>query len=228
MENNKVPKKDIFMAGILKENPILTLFLGLCSTLAITTNITNALGMGISVIVILVLSNFIVSLIRNITPDAIRIPVYIVIIATLVKVLELFMQAYVYPLYSALGTFLALIVVNCIILGRAEAFAAKNTPLDSIVDGLGMGIGYTIVIFIISFVRQVLSTGVLSLVNPLTSDTLFSINLIPADFTIPLFGDPAGAFLTFAVLIALATAYQDNQSKKQMAAERAARRKGAN
>lgn len=228
MENNKVPKKDIFMAGILKENPILTLFLGLCSTLAITTNITNALGMGISVIVILVLSNFIVSLIRNITPDAIRIPAYIVIIATLVKVLELFMQAYVYPLYSALGTFLALIVVNCIILGRAEAFAAKNTPLDSIVDGLGMGIGYTIVIFIISFVRQVLSTGVLSLVNPLTSDTLFSINLIPADFTIPLFGDPAGAFLTFAVLIALATAYQDNQSKKQMAAERAARRKGAN
>lgn len=214
MSENKLSKKEIFSAGILRENPILSLFLGLCSTLAITTNINNALGMGLSVIVILVLSNALISLIRNITPDSIRIPVYIIIIATLVKVLEMFMHAYVPSLYTALGTFLALIVVNCIILGRAEAFAAKNTMVDSVIDGLGMGIGYTIIIFIISFVRQILSTGSLSLYNPLTTESIFSLQLIPDGYTIALFGEPAGAFLTFAVLIALAVYIQDTSSRK--------------
>lgn len=214
MSKNKLSKKEIFSAGILRENPILSLFLGLCSTLAITTNINNALGMGLSVIVILVLSNVLISLIRNITPDSIRIPVYIIIIATLVKVLEMFMHAYVPSLYTALGTFLALIVVNCMILGRAEAFAAKNTMVDSAIDGLGMGIGYTIIIFIISFVRQILSTGSLSLYNPLTTESIFSLQLIPDGYTIALFGEPAGAFLTFAVLIALSVYIQDTSSRK--------------
>lgn len=214
MSENKLSKKEIFSAGILRENPILSLFLGLCSTLAITTNINNALGMGLSVIVILVLSNVLISLIRNITPDSIRIPVYIIIIATLVKVLEMFMHAYVPSLYTALGTFLALIVVNCMILGRAEAFAAKNTMVDSAIDGLGMGIGYTIIIFIISFVRQILSTGSLSLYNPLTTESIFSLQLIPDGYTIALFGEPAGAFLTFAVLIALSVYIQDTSSRK--------------
>lgn len=214
MSKNKLSKKEIFSAGILRENPILSLFLGLCSTLAITTNINNALGMGLSVIVILVLSNVLISLIRNITPDSIRIPVYIIIIATLVKVLEMFMHAYVPSLYTALGTFLALIVVNCMILGRAEAFAAKNTMVDSAIDGLGMGIGYTIIIFIISFVREILSTGSLSLYNPLTTESIFSLQLIPDGYTISLFGEPAGAFLTFAVLIALSVYIQDTSSRK--------------
>lgn len=214
MEENKLSKKDIFTAGILRENPILSLFLGLCSTLAITTNINNAIGMGLSVIVILVLSNLLISMIRNITPDSIRIPVYIIIIATLVKVLEMFMQAYIPSLYNALGTFLALIVANCIILGRAEAFAAKNTVVDSALDGLGMGIGYTLVIFLISLIRQVLSTGVLSFYHPLTTETIFSFQLIPDGYTISLFGEPAGAFLTFACIIAAAIALQDQSSRR--------------
>lgn len=214
MSENTPSKKAIFTAGILRENPVLSLFLGLCSALAITTNINNALGMGASVILVLVVSNIVISLIRKITPDAIRIPVYIVIIAALVKALELFMNAYVLSLYNALGTFLGLIVVNCIILGRAEAFAAKNTVVDSALDGLGMGLGYTLVLFIISLIRQVLSTGVLSLYNPFNMEMIFSLNIIPADFTISLFGDPAGAFLTFAVVTASAIVIQESVSKK--------------
>ena len=151
MSQNKPSKKSILTAGFLRENPVLVLMIGLCSTLAITTNLNNALGMGLAVIFVLVASNVIISLIRNITPKEIRIPVYIVVIATLVKVVEMFLHAYVTSLYDALGTFLGLIVVNCIILGRAEAFASKNGPVDSALDGLGMGIGYSLVIILISY-----------------------------------------------------------------------------
>lgn len=226
MTENKVSKKDIFTAGIIRENPVLALMLGLCSTLAITTDINNAIGMGIAVIFVLTTANIIVSLIRKITPDAIRIPVYIVVIATLVKVVELFLHAYVPSLYNALGSFLGLIVVNCIILGRAEAFAAKNTVVDSALDGLGMGIGYTLVIFIISFIRQVLSTGILSLYNPITLESIFNFTIIPESYTIPLFGSPTGAFFTFAMLVAASVYLQDRSNKKKLEAQRAAKQGG--
>lgn len=214
MSQNKPSKKSILTAGFLRENPVLVLMIGLCSTLAITTNINNALGMGLAVIFVLVASNVIISLIRNITPKEIRIPVYIVVIATLVKVVEMFLHAYVTSIYDALGTFLGLIVVNCIILGRAEAFASKNGPVDSALDGLGMGIGYSLVILVISLIRQVFSSGHLSLYNPLNLAPIFDIQLIPEGFTINTFGTPAGAFITFALVIAASVAYTNHKNSK--------------
>ena len=141
-------RKENFTAGFIRENPVFSLYLGLCSTLAITTTLNNAIGMGVAVIVVLIMSNVIISLIRNITPSEIRIPVYIVIIATLVKIIQMLIKAYAPSLDSALGVFIPLIVVNCIILGRAEAFASKNGVFDSALDGLGMGLGYTVSIIL--------------------------------------------------------------------------------
>lgn len=194
-----------FKNGFIKENPVFCLYLGMCSTLAISTSLNNALGMGICVIVVLILSNAIISLIRKITPDEIRIPVYIVVIATLVSIVELVIHAYVPALYDALGAFLSLIVVNCIILGRAEAFAKYNPVLPSIVDGLGMGLGYTFALVLISCIREFLSTGFISLYNPLNmSEAIFRIGSTAFEpYTISLFATSVGSFLTFACLAAL-------------------------
>ena len=204
-----------FKNGFIKENPVFCLYLGMCSTLALSTNLNNALGMGICVTVVLVLSNAIISLIRNITPDEIRIPVYIVVIATLVSVVELLVHAFVPALYDALGAFLSLIVVNCIILGRAEAFAKKNPVLPSIVDGLGMGLGYTFAIVLISMVRELLSTSWISLYNPFDMSKLIVRIGIPQlkAYTISLFSSSVGAFLTFACIAAL-FAFINNKSKE--------------
>ena len=149
-------RKENFTAGFIRENPVFSLYLGLCSTLAITTSLNNAIGMGVAVIVVLILSNVLISLIRNITPSEIRIPVYIVIIATLVKIIQMFIKAYAASLDEALGVFIPLIVVNCIILGRAEAFASKNGVIDSALDGLGMGLGYTASITLMSCISHIL------------------------------------------------------------------------
>ncbi|HHX51976.1 MAG TPA: electron transport complex subunit RsxE [Erysipelothrix sp.] len=214
MSQPKRSRIDILTSGFFKENPVLVLMLGLCSTLAITTNLNNAIGMGLCVIFVLVASNVVISLIRNITPDDIRIPVYIVVIATLVKVVDLFLHAYVPSLYNALGTFLGLIVVNCIILGRAEAFASKNSVFDSFLDGLGMGIGYSMIIVIIAFFRQLLATGAISMYNPLSLETLFSLQIIPDTFTIATFSSPTGAFITFAAVIAAYVGYTNHKAAK--------------
>lgn len=223
MSQPKRSKLDIFTAGFFKENPVLVLMLGLCSTLAITTDINNAIGMGLCVIFVLVASNGIISLIRNITPDDIRIPVYIVVVATLVKIVDLFLHAYVPSLYNALGTFLGLIVVNCIILGRAEAFASKNNMVDSLLDGAGMGIGYTMIITLIAFIRQILATGSLSAYNPVTTEQIFSLQLIPEGFTIVTFSSPTGAFLTFAFIIAAYAAYKNHkEAQAKLAAKKGA------
>ena len=208
-------RKENFTAGFLRENPVFGLYLGLCSTLAITTTLNNAVGMGVAVIAVLTLSNVIISLIRKITPAEIRIPVYIVIIATLVKVIQMFIQAFAPSLDAALGVFIPLIVVNCIILGRAEAFASKNGVLDSALDGLGMGLGYTVSIIIMSAIRQVLATGILEMSNPFNPDQIFfSLQIVPEDFIISMFSQPVGAFCTFAVLAAALAAYKAHQAKK--------------
>ena len=194
-----------FKNGFIKENPVFCLYLGMCSTLALSTSLNNALGMGLCVTVVLILSNAIISLIRNITPDEIRIPVYIVVIATLVSVVELIVHAYVPALFDALGAFLSLIVVNCIILGRAEAFAKKNPVLPSIIDGLGMGLGYTFALVIISCIREFLSTAWVSLYNPFDMSKLIIRIGMPqlSNYTISLFSTSVGAFLTFACISAL-------------------------
>lgn len=212
-----------FKNGLIKDNPVFGLYLGLCSTLAITTSINNAIGMGVAVIFVLILSNMIISSIRKLVPDDIRIPVYIVIIATLVKIIQMLIQAYAPALDTSLGVFIPLIVVNCIILGRAEAFASKNGVMDSALDGLGMGLGYLLAVSAMSIIRQILSTGVLSMTNPFNeAQVLFSLRLIPDQFTISMFSAPLGAFMTFACLAASLTAYKQHVAKKEEAAKKAA------
>ena len=178
--------------GLITENPTFVLMLGMCPTLAVTTSLTNAIGMGISTTVVLVLSNGLISLLRNIIPDRVRIPAYIVIVASLVTIVELLIKAFVPSLYSALGIYIPLIVVNCIILGRAEAFAAKNNVVNSLFDGLGMGLGFTVGISLISIVRELLGNG-----------SFFGINIIDEKYHIAIFVLAPGAFFVLAVLCAI-------------------------
>lgn len=208
-----------FKAGLIKDNPVFSLFLGICSTLAITTTVNNAIGMGVSVIIVLIMSNVIISCVRKITPDEIRIPVYIVIIATLVKIIQMLIQAYAPSLNTSLGVFIPLIVVNCIILGRAEAFASKNGILDSALDGLGMGLGYTLAVLSMSFIRELISTGGIKVVNPFNEAQVWlNLHIIPENFTISIFGSSVGAFITFAVLAAAVGAYKQHVIAKEEAA----------
>lgn len=204
-----------FKNGFIKENPVFALYLGTCSTLAITTTLNNALGMGISVILVLIMSNVLISLIRKITPDEIRIPVYIVIISTLVKSLELLIKAYAPTLNTALGVFIPLIVVNCIILGRAEAFANKHNVVESAIDGLGMGLGYTIGLTVMSVIRQILGTGVLNLSNPFTNALIFEVRIIPSGYVISIFTQAVGAFITFALIAAAVSALNARSKAKE-------------
>ena len=207
-----------FKAGLIKDNPVFSLFLGICSTLAITTTVNNAIGMGVSVIIVLIMSNVIISCVRKITPDEIRIPVYIVIIATLVKIIQMLIQAYAPSLNTSLGVFIPLIVVNCIILGRAEAFASKNGVLDSALDGLGMGLGYTLAVLAMSFIRELISTGGIKVVNPFNEAQVWlNLHIIPEDFTVSIFGSSVGAFITFAVLAAAVGAYKQHVTAKEEA-----------
>ena len=200
--------------SLLKENPVFGLYLGLCSALAITTDLNNAVGMGVSVLLVLTVSNIVISMLRKITPDEIRIRIYIVVIATLVKAVELLIKAYAPAIDAALGVFIPLIVVNCIILGRAEAFASKNGVVSSALDGLNMGVAYTLSLIAMSGIRQLLATGSLSLNNPFNDKIIFDLSIIPADFTIPMFSSPIGAFLTFALLAAAVSAINNRDQKK--------------
>lgn len=181
--------------GVVKENPAFVLMLGMCPTLAVTTSAINGLGMGLSSLVVLVISNLVISLLRKVIPDDVRLPIYIVIVASFVTVVELLMHAYMQSLYAALGIYIPLIVVNCIILGRAEAYASKNPPLLSLFDGLGMGLGFTIALVLIGSVRELLGNG-----------TIFGF-AIPGDFQpIAFFVRAPGAFLVLAILIAIMNA----------------------
>lgn len=212
-------KIDIFKKGLFIENPIFVLLLGLCSALAITTSLTNAIGMGMAVTCVLLVSNFIISLLRKIIPNEIRIPVFIVIIATLVKCVQMLMNAYTPALYESLGVFIPLIVVNCIILGRAESFASKNGVLDSLLDALGMGIGYTFAVIVMSFFRELIGTGGLSLYNPFdASQVIFEVKIF-ADYAISLFTQPAGAFITMGCILAFIQFLNIRKANKTKKAE---------
>ena len=186
---------EVFTNGFFKQNPTFVQFLGMCPTLAVTSKVSDALGMGAGVIFVLVFSNLIISLIRNYVPREVRIPIFIVVIAGLVTILEIFMEYKLYDLYISLGTFLSLIVVNCLILGRAEAFASKNGPVRSILDGLGMGIGFTGGITLIAFFRELLGKGTITIWGDL------SFTFIPETYTIGLLTSAAGAFLVFGILV---------------------------
>lgn len=181
-----------FKNGLFKENPSLVLVLGTCPALAVTTSAINGLGMGAATTFVLICSNFIVSLIKNLIPDKVRIAAFIVVIATFVTIVDLVMKAYLPDLYKALGIFIPLIVVNCIILGRAEAFAQKNKILPAILDGLGMGLGFTLAITLMGSIREILGNG-----------SIFNYPLVGENTsTILIFILPPGAFVTYGLLIA--------------------------
>ena len=178
--------------GLLTENPVLVQLLGMCSTLAITTSISNGLGMGVSVTAILICSNVVISLLRKIIPEQIRIAAYVVVIAGFVTMVDLLLQAFLPDIAQSLGVFIPLIVVNCIILARAESFASKNRPLVAAMDGLCQGIGYTIVLLIMSGIRELLGSG-----------TLAGQRIFPEEFGALMMVLPVGGFLTLGFLIAL-------------------------
>ncbi len=182
-----------FTNGIIKENPTFRLVLGTCPTMAVTTAVFNGLGMGVAVIFVLVCSNLIISLINKIVPNEVRIPIYVVVIATFVSAVEMLIKAFSPALDSALGIFIPLIVVNCIILARAESFASKNPPLNSIMDGLGMGIGFTLALVFMSGVREILGAGTF------LNMPIFSGGFEPALILIL----PPGGFLIYGLMIAL-------------------------
>ncbi len=178
--------------GIVKENPTFVLMLGMCPTLAVTTSALNGLGMGVATMAVLIMSNLIISLLRKVIPAGVRMPVYIVIIASFVTIVEMLMHAYLTALYSNLGIFIPLIVVNCIILGRAEAYASKNGPLLSIFDGIGIGIGFTIGLTSIGIVRELLGNG-----------SIFGLRVMPESYEpISIFILAPGAFLVLSLLCA--------------------------
>ena len=209
-------RKENFIAGFVKENPVFGLYLGLCSALAISTTLDNAIGMGLCVTLILTASNMIISAIRKITPDEIRIPVYIVVIASLVSAVEMLMAAFMPQLYANLGVFISLIVVNCFILGRAEAFASKNGILDSALDGIGMGLGYTFSLLLISFVREFLATASWTITNPFNKQVILHVGLSALEpFKISMFSTSTGAFLTFACFAALFAVLKNKPAKKE-------------
>ena len=180
--------------GVLKENPALVLMLGMCPTLAVTTSAANGFGMGLSTMAVLIVSNLIISLLRKSIPAEVRLPAYIVIVASLVTVVELLTQAYLPDLYKALGIYIPLIVVNCIILGRAEAFASRNKPLPSLFDGVGMGLGFTAALVVIGLVREFLGAG-----------TAFGLQILSPEVFTPLgiFVRAPGAFLVLEIVVAV-------------------------
>jgi electron transport complex protein RnfE len=182
----------ILMNGIIKENPTFVLLLGMCPTLGTTSSAINGMGMGLATMAVLICSNFVISCIKNIVPDMVRIPSYIVVIASLVTILQMVMQAFVPGLYATLGLFIPLIVVNCIILGRAEAFAAKNGPIASIFDGIGIGLGFTLALTLLGGVREFLGTG-----------KLFDIAILPEEYGMLIFVLAPGAFIALGYLIAI-------------------------
>lgn len=198
----------IFTNGFLKENPLLVLNIGLCSSLGVTTSIFNGLGMGMSMTFVLLMSEFVISIFRKCIPNAIRLPVFIIIIAAFTTIVQFVLQAYVESLYDALGVFLPLIVVNCIIMGRVESFASKNNVGNSILDALGMGIGYTCVLVVISLVREFFGGGTLM------AGTSVKLELIPEAYRIGILNSAPGGFIVFGLLGA---AVQALKNKKEAA-----------
>ncbi|NCB69133.1 MAG: electron transport complex subunit E [Bacteroidia bacterium] len=189
---SKVSNVKVLFNGIIKENPVFVLLLGMCPTLGTTSSAINGLGMGLATTFVLVASNVVIALIKNMIPDKVRIPAFIVVIATFVTVVEMAMQAYLPALYESLGLFIPLIVVNCIVLGRAEAYAAKNTVFSSMFDGLGMGLGFSMALTLLGATRELMGTG-----------KVFSLSVFPENYGMLLFVLAPGAFIALGYLIAV-------------------------
>ena len=196
-------KLKIFTNGLLAENPLLVLMIGLCSSLAVTQELVNGISMGLSMTFVLVMSELIISLFRKLIPDSVRIPVFIIVIASFTTIVDLLLQAFLPSLSAAMGVFIPLIVVNCIIMGRVESFASKNSPLDALLDGLGMGLGYTWVLCGISLIRELLGSG-----------TILKFRIIPEAYTIGFFTKAPGGFFVFGLFIAISIAVKAAMKKE--------------
>ena len=197
---NKNSKLWIVLKGIIVENPVLVLVLGTCPALAVSTSIVSAISMGLAATIVLICSNVFISLLRKIIPDTVRIPCYIVVIAGFVTIIQMLLQAFLPDIYTLLGTWLALIVVNCVILGRAEMYARKHNPIDSALDGLGMGIGFLVALLGMAIIREVLGSGAIDL----SALGLESITIpVLSEYNIPLLTSAPGGFLVYGILIAI-------------------------
>lgn len=195
----------VFFNGLITENPTFRLVLGTCPTMAVTTSATNGVGMGLAATFVLIGSNMVISLLRNFIPDKIRIPSFIVVICTFVTIVQMMMQAFLPSLYASLGMFIPLIVVNCIILARAEAFASKNPVLLSAVDGAGMGLGFTVAITIMGSIRELLGNG-----------TVFGMQIMPASYQpMLLLILPAGGFMVFGLMLGIINSIVAKKGKKE-------------
>ena len=201
----KNPYLERLYNGLIKENPTLVLMLGMCPTLAVSTAAINGVSMGLSTLAVLILSNFLISVMRNVIPDDVRLPAYIVIVASLVTVVKLLIKAYLPSVDVALGTYIDLIVVNCIILGRAEAYANKHTPGLSVMDGIGMGLGFTVALTLAGLVRELLGAG-----------TAFGLTVFPKEYAIGILIQPPGAFLVIALFIIIMNAIGIKTRQRQL------------
>ncbi|HBE99336.1 MAG TPA: hypothetical protein DDW18_04870 [Firmicutes bacterium] len=228
MKNNSLSRsqhKENFLNPIWKQNPLFVLLLGTCPALAVTTTIENAIGMGILFTFVLVGSSVLVSLLRKVIPEEVETPAFIIIIATFVTIVKMAAEAFVPELYTGLGVFISLLVVNCIVLGRAEAFAKKNSVFDSFLDALGNGIGYIIAILIIAVVREILGTGTITFGAVFTFIPKVSIPVLKfdnVDLSISLFAKPAGGFIVYGVIEAIIAAVNVSKAQKEAALKRAA------
>lgn len=194
---------NVLSNGLIKENPVLFQLIGMCPTLAVTTSVVNGIGMGIAVVFVLTSSNFLISLLRKVIPETVRIPCFIIIIASFVTIIDLSMRAYTPDLSKSLGLFIPLIVVNCIILARAEAFASKNSLIPSLVDGVGMGLGFTLALTSLGAIRELLGTGMLFAGFQQYIGYDITLKLIPADYVSLVMILPPGAFITLGLMIAV-------------------------
>ncbi len=198
--------RGVFVNGIFNENPVFRLVLGTCPVIAVTTSVSNGIGMGMAATLVLLGSNLVISALRNFIPDKVRIPAYMVVISAFVTIVQLLMQAFVPALYDALGIFLPLIVVNCIILARAEAYAGKNGVMPSVADGIGMGVGFTLALLMIAVVRELLGTG-----------SIMGLQILGASFEpVLLFILAPGGFMVFGLLLGILNAIGDKRKKSKM------------
>lgn len=219
-EKNQSKHKESFVSGIFKNNPLFVAVLGTCPALAVTTSFESAFGMGLLFTFVLICSNVIISLLRKLIPEVIHTPAYIVVIAAFVTITKMLANAYLPELYESLGVFLSLLVVNCIVLGRAEAFASKNTVFDSFLDALGNGIGYTLAISIIGFLRELLGVGYFSVGKIFTFLPQYDINILANragdwNLAMSVFQTSAGGFIVMAIVMAVIAAIQNKIANKK-------------
>ena len=220
MSREKGYTKKNFLKGLFIENPLFVSILGTCPALATTKSLEAAIGMGLLFTIVLICSNVLVSLLRKLIPEEIRTPAYIVIIATFVTIVKMMTNAFLPELYSTLGVFISLIVVNCIVLGRAEAYASKNGVFDSFIDALGMGVGYTLAIMLMAIFREILGTGAFAFGDIFTFIPKFKLQIIPKGYEISLFKTPVGAFIVFAVILGVIAFIKNRKAELKANLER--------